>query len=66
MRDGLYVIDMIQLLFGVKNAKELSGRLESCTEEAYPRVKKLMEEVRVNPELKRQLMERSGFQIRSP
>ncbi|MEM4127263.1 MAG: hypothetical protein QW508_06895 [Conexivisphaerales archaeon] len=54
MKDGLYGINMLQLLFGVKNAKELSERLESCTDEKYPRVEKLMEEVRVNPELKRQ------------
>ncbi|MEM4109587.1 MAG: hypothetical protein QXQ65_06295 [Conexivisphaerales archaeon] len=54
VKDGLYGINMLQLLFGVKNAKELSGRLESCTDEKYPRVEKLMDEVRVNPELKRQ------------
>ncbi|MEM0123790.1 MAG: hypothetical protein QXI38_04730 [Conexivisphaerales archaeon] len=27
MKDGLYGINMLQLLFGVKNAKELSKRL---------------------------------------
>ncbi|MEM0123873.1 MAG: hypothetical protein QXI38_05175 [Conexivisphaerales archaeon] len=41
------------MLFGVKNAKELSERLEPCTDETHPRVKRLMEGVRVNPELKR-------------
>ncbi|MEM3261291.1 MAG: hypothetical protein QXW72_02755 [Conexivisphaerales archaeon] len=54
MKGGLYGIDMLQLLFGVKNAKELSGRLEPCTDGTYPKVNRLSEEVRVNPELKRQ------------
>ena len=62
IKGGLYGINTLQLLFGVKNAKELSERLggkglESCTDETYPRVKgavkRLMEEVKVNPELKR-------------
>ncbi|MEM0097467.1 MAG: hypothetical protein QXY52_03850 [Conexivisphaerales archaeon] len=64
MKDGLYGINMLQLLFGVKNAKELSERLESCTDEKYPRVEKLMEEVRVNPELKRQCSRWKGQAFR--
>lgn len=59
---GLYGINMLQLLFGVRNAGELSERLgkelESCSDETYPRrkgaIKRLMEEVKVNPELARQ------------
>ncbi|MEM3197085.1 MAG: hypothetical protein QW431_03930 [Conexivisphaerales archaeon] len=54
IKGRLYGINMLQLLFGIKNAKELSERLESCTDETYPRVNRLIEEVRVNPELKRQ------------
>ncbi|MEM3262161.1 MAG: hypothetical protein QXW72_07280 [Conexivisphaerales archaeon] len=54
IKGRLYGINMLQLLFGVKNAKKLSKRLELCTEEAYPRVNRLIEAVRVNPELKRQ------------
>ncbi len=40
---GLYGINMLKLLFGVKNVKELSEKLskklESCSDESYPRIK---------------------------
>ena len=59
---GLYGINMLKLLFGVNNAGELARmlgkELESCSDETYLRrkgaLKKLMEEVKVNPELARQ------------
>jgi hypothetical protein len=52
--DGLYAINMLKLLFGVDNARELKEKLpdvsvESITDETYPRrkgaVKKIMYEV---------------------
>ena len=53
--DGLYAINMLKILFGVDNARELNEKLpsqvslESLTDETYPRkkgaVKKIMDEI---------------------
>jgi hypothetical protein len=52
--DGLYAINMLKILFGVNNARELKEKLpdvsvESLTDETYPRkkgaVKKIMDEI---------------------